>query len=59
MTANRPTDPPQPTMTIPEANAFLPGEGGFWLHSHRLALTHPATGDRLELECPPPPQLRP
>ena len=44
---------------LPLAEPALPGEGGFWLHSHRLALTHPATGDRLELECPPPPQLRP
>jgi 23S rRNA pseudouridine1911/1915/1917 synthase len=44
---------------LPLAEPALPGEGGFWLHSHRLALTHPGTGDRLELECPPPPQLRP
>jgi 23S rRNA pseudouridine1911/1915/1917 synthase len=44
---------------LPLAEPALPGEGGFWLHSHRLALTHPATGDRIELECPPPPPLRP
>ena len=43
---------------LPLPEPALPGEGGFWLHSHRLALTHPATGDRLELECPPPPTLR-
>jgi len=44
---------------LPLAEPALPGEGGFWLHSHRLALTHPATGDRIELECAPPPPLRP
>jgi len=36
----------------------LPGEGGYCLHGHRLALAHPATGHRLELECAPPPPLR-
>jgi 23S rRNA pseudouridine1911/1915/1917 synthase len=36
----------------------LPGEGGYRLHSHRLALAHPLAGRRLELECPPPPELR-
>ena len=35
-----------------------PGETGYWLHAHRLALAHPASGARLELECPPPPVLR-
>ncbi|MFN8093524.1 MAG: RluA family pseudouridine synthase [Vicinamibacteria bacterium] len=39
----------------PEA---APGETGYWLHAHRLALVHPATGARLELECLPPPALR-
>ncbi len=43
---------------VPLAEPGLPGEGGFWLHSHRLALTHPATGERIALECPPPPSLR-
>jgi 23S rRNA pseudouridine1911/1915/1917 synthase len=36
----------------------LPGQGGYRLHAHRLALEHPATGGRLELECAPPPDLR-
>jgi 23S rRNA pseudouridine1911/1915/1917 synthase len=44
---------------LPLAEPALPGEGGFWLHSHRLALTHPATGDWIALECPPPQPLRP
>ncbi len=44
---------------LPAPAPALPGEGGFWLHSHRLALTHPATGAPIELECPPPPPLRP
>jgi 23S rRNA pseudouridine1911/1915/1917 synthase len=36
----------------------LPGAGGYWLHSARLALLHPATGQRLVVECAPPPMLR-
>jgi 23S rRNA pseudouridine1911/1915/1917 synthase len=43
---------------VPGPDPGLPGEGGYRLHAHRLALTHPATGRRLELECPPPPALR-
>jgi 23S rRNA pseudouridine1911/1915/1917 synthase len=35
----------------------LPGDGGYSLHAHRLALAHPA-GGRVEIECPPPPGLR-
>ena len=38
--------------------ASRPGEGGFWLHSYRLRLSHPSTGDPLEIECPPPPVLQ-
>lgn len=36
----------------------LPGDAGYRLHAHRLSLTHPATGRRLELECAPPRELR-
>jgi 23S rRNA pseudouridine1911/1915/1917 synthase len=43
---------------VPGPDPGLPGEGGYRLHAHRLALTHPATGRRLELECPPPVDLR-
>ena len=43
---------------LPGPDPGLPGEGGYRLHAHRLALTHPATGQRLELECLPPPELR-
>jgi 23S rRNA pseudouridine1911/1915/1917 synthase len=42
----------------PLAEPGLPGDPGYWLHAHRLALTHPATGARLVLECAPPPLLR-
>jgi 23S rRNA pseudouridine1911/1915/1917 synthase len=35
----------------------LPGDGGYHLHAHRLALAHPA-GGRVEIECPPPPLLK-
>ena len=43
---------------VPGPDPALPGEGGYRLHAHRLALTHPASGRWLELECPPPPELR-
>ena len=36
----------------------LPGDGGYWLHAWRLALAHPVDGQRLTLECLPPPPLR-
>ena len=41
---------------VPEPG--LPGDGGYRLHAHRLALDHPFTGRRLELECLPPEILR-
>jgi 23S rRNA pseudouridine1911/1915/1917 synthase len=40
------------------ADAARPGETGYCLHAHRLTLDHPATGERLALECAPPPVLR-
>ena len=43
---------------IPGPRPALPGEGGYLLHAHRLALAHPSGGDRLVLECAPPPDLR-
>ena len=42
----------------PGPDPGLPGDGGYLLHARRLALTHPADGRRLELECLPPPELR-
>jgi 23S rRNA pseudouridine1911/1915/1917 synthase len=43
---------------VPRADARVgPGEGGFLLHSHRLLLTHPVSGRKLELEAPPPREL--
>jgi 23S rRNA pseudouridine1911/1915/1917 synthase len=35
-----------------------PGEAGYWLHAARIAVTHPATGNALVVECGPPPALR-
>jgi 23S rRNA pseudouridine1911/1915/1917 synthase len=43
---------------IPKREPGLPGDGGYRLHAHRLALDHPTTGRRLELWCAPPPDLR-
>jgi 23S rRNA pseudouridine1911/1915/1917 synthase len=43
---------------IPGPNPGLPGESGYRLHAHRLGLEHPATGQRLELECGLPKELR-
>jgi 23S rRNA pseudouridine1911/1915/1917 synthase len=42
----------------PGRQPSLPGEGGYRLHAHRLALAHPHDGRRLALECSPPPDLR-
>jgi 23S rRNA pseudouridine1911/1915/1917 synthase len=32
----------------------LPGDGGYWLHAHRLALRHPRTGERVVFRASPP-----
>jgi len=34
--------------------ASVPGEGGYWLHAHRLAFLHPLDGRPFHLEAPPP-----
>ena len=36
----------------------LPGDGGYFLHSERLAFAHPITGHTLDLHAPAPPVLR-
>ncbi len=43
---------------VPGPQPRLPGDGGYRLHAERLALAHPTTRARLELECVPPPELR-
>jgi 23S rRNA pseudouridine1911/1915/1917 synthase len=43
---------------LPCAVPALPGAGGYWLHACRLELTHPVSGERLELSCAPPAALR-
>ncbi|WP_161880325.1 RluA family pseudouridine synthase [Deinococcus alpinitundrae] len=35
----------------------LPGDGGYWLHAHRLKFRHPLSGEDMELQAPPPPIL--
>ncbi|MEP7119139.1 MAG: RluA family pseudouridine synthase, partial [Acidobacteriota bacterium] len=44
----------QPRLVAPG----LPGDGGYWLHAHRLRLPHPRGEGTLSLEAAPPPQLR-
>jgi 23S rRNA pseudouridine1911/1915/1917 synthase len=51
-------DPLYVTGGVPGPQPGLPGDGGYRLHAHRLALAHPSTGARLALECGPPPELR-
>ncbi len=51
-------DPLYVTGGVPGPRPGLPGDGGYWLHAHRLGLAHPSTGARLELECAPPLVLR-
>lgn len=44
---------------VPRADtSALPGDGGYWLHAHRVALEHPISGEWLRLEAPPPAELR-
>ncbi len=43
---------------IPGPDPGLPGDAGYRLHAHRLGFVHPATGERLALECGLPPELR-
>jgi 23S rRNA pseudouridine1911/1915/1917 synthase len=43
---------------VPLADPALPGDGGYFLHAHRLRFTHPATGVTTTIECLPPPPLR-
>ncbi|MFI5183564.1 MAG: pseudouridine synthase [Vicinamibacteria bacterium] len=43
---------------VPGSDPGLPGDPGYRLHSHRLSLEHPMTGERLDLECAPPAELR-
>jgi 23S rRNA pseudouridine1911/1915/1917 synthase len=51
-------DPLYVTGGVPGPEPGLPGDGGYRLHAERLVLAHPTTQARLELECPPPFQLR-
>jgi 23S rRNA pseudouridine1911/1915/1917 synthase len=43
---------------LPMAAPGLPGDLGYRLHSHRLMLRHPTSGQTLALDCAPPPDLR-
>jgi 23S rRNA pseudouridine1911/1915/1917 synthase len=35
-------------------STVTPGEGGYFLHAHRLSFIHPRTQAPITLECPPP-----
>ena len=41
-----------------EGTRAVPGDLGYLLHAHRLTVPHPRTGQRLDMECLPPPMLR-
>jgi 23S rRNA pseudouridine1911/1915/1917 synthase len=43
----------QPLETLPG----LPGDGGYFLHAHRLIFLHPITGQSIKLEAALPPEL--
>lgn len=43
---------------VPRPEPGLPGDEGYRLHAERLAFVHPARGGRVEILCPPPPELR-
>ena len=42
---------------VPSSTPALPGDGGYLLHAHRLALRHPTTAQLVELEAPLPADL--
>jgi 23S rRNA pseudouridine1911/1915/1917 synthase len=42
---------------VPSPTPGLPGDGGYLLHAHRLALRHPGTGRSIAFEAPLPPEL--
>lgn len=43
---------------VPISEPGLPGDPGYRLHSYKLSLAHPITGERLHIECTPPAELR-
>jgi 23S rRNA pseudouridine1911/1915/1917 synthase len=36
----------------------LPGDGGYFLHAHRLQFTHPLTGEHMTMTATPPLELQ-
>ncbi|MDE2888695.1 MAG: RluA family pseudouridine synthase [Gemmatimonadota bacterium] len=48
----------RPAVPTAGDRAPLPGDVGYHLHAHELHFTHPATGRKIHLTCPPPPILR-
>lgn len=49
---------PDPHSLLPSGDrAPRPGDCGYHLHARALAFCHPRSGDRLQLSCPPPPEL--
>jgi 23S rRNA pseudouridine1911/1915/1917 synthase len=47
-----------PVVGDPVYGSATPTAGRLCLHAWRLSFDHPATGDRIEFESPPPPVLR-
>ena len=43
-----------PKSKIQNPNVPVPGDGGYWLHAHRLEFSHPRTGKWMELIAPAP-----
>jgi 23S rRNA pseudouridine1911/1915/1917 synthase len=46
-----------PSEEVGGGPAMTPGETGYLLHSWKLGFPHPATGEEVEVVCPPPPCL--
>ncbi|MCW6036727.1 RluA family pseudouridine synthase [Spirulina subsalsa FACHB-351] len=42
------------TLNPETATYAVPGDGGYYLHAHRLSFFHPQTGEHLTYEAPPP-----
>lgn len=51
-------DPLYVTGGVPRPDSpGLPGDGGYWLHAHRVTLAHPLTGETMRFEAPVPAEL--
>jgi 23S rRNA pseudouridine1911/1915/1917 synthase len=47
-----------PHLSREEGTIPVPGDCGYFLHAYALSFRHPATGDAMQIRCPPPPTFQ-